>query len=80
MIESALPYVTEQSDSVCLYFHDPSMYSKEKVMKGFEEFKKQEYEDKVTGEKKHHTIRIKHIYCVINEGDGKGRKEVLDVE
>ena len=40
----------------------------------------QEYEDKVTGEKKHHTIRIKHIYCVINEGDGKGRKEVLDVE
>ena len=75
-----LDYITDPSDSVCLYFHDPSMYSPEKVMKGFEEFKKQEYEDKVTGERKRHTIRIKHIYCVINEGNGKGRKEVFDVE
>ena len=54
------------------------MFSPEKVTKGFEEMKKMQYRDKETGELKHHTIRIKHIYCVINEGDG--RLEVFDVE
>ena len=28
-----LPYVTEEADSVCLYFHDPSMYDPNKVKK-----------------------------------------------
>ncbi|MBQ9435464.1 MAG: hypothetical protein IJU33_04985 [Bacteroidales bacterium] len=73
-----LEYVSESADSVCLYFHDPSMYSPEKVLKGFEQFKLSTYVDKKTGELKHHTIRIKHIYCVINEGEGV--VEVFDVE
>ncbi len=73
-----LEYVSELADSVCLYFHDPSMYSPEKVLKGFEQFKLSTYVDKKTGELKHHTIRIKHIYCVINEGEGV--VEVFDVE
>ena len=75
-----LPYVTEEADSVCLYFHDPSMYDPDKVKEGFEDLKKTYYIDKETGEKKYHTIRIRHIYCVINDGNGKGRKEVFDVE
>jgi hypothetical protein len=54
------------------------MYSPEKVLKGFEQFKLSTYVDKKTGELKHHTIRIKHIYCVINEGEGV--VEVFDVE
>lgn len=73
-----LEYVTEPADSVCLYFHDSSMYSADKVLKGFEQFKLSTYKDKITGEFKHHTIRIKHIYCVINEGEGI--MEVFDVE
>ncbi len=73
-----LPYVIEESDSVCLYFHDPSLFSPEKVTKGFEEMKKMQYRDKETGELKYHVIRIKHIYCVINEGNG--RFEVFNVE
>ena len=39
---------------------------------------KDPYRDKKTGELKYHTIRIKHIYCVINEGEG--RMEPFDVE
>ena len=54
--------------------------NREKVTKGFEEMKKMQYRDKETGELKYHVIRIKHIYCVINDGNGKGRKEVFDVE
>ena len=48
------------------------------MIKGFDEFKKSTYKDKETGELKHHTVRIKHIYCVINEGEG--RIEMFDVE
>ena len=77
---SLTSYVTEEADSVCLYFHDPSMYDPDKVKEGFEDLKKAYYIDKETGLKKYHTIRIRHIYCVINDGNGKGRKEVFDVE
>lgn len=65
------------ADSVCLYFHDPSLYDPEKVKEGFEKLK-EPYKDKETGELKYITIRIKHIYCVINEGEG--RMEVFNME
>ena len=75
---NSLPYVTEKADSICLYFHDPTMYDPEKVKEGIKKLKEIKYENEETGELKHITIHIKYVYCVINEG--KGRKEVFDVE
>lgn len=66
------------ADSVCLYFHDSSLYDSQKVKAGYGAFKEAWFFDKESGEFKHYTLRIKHIYCVINEGNGK--IEVFDME
>ncbi len=75
---NGLSYVTEKADSICLYFHKPSMFSSEKMKESILELKKIQYEDKETGELKHINIYVKHIYCVINEGEGK--MEIFNVE
>lgn len=75
---NSLSYVTEKADSICLYFHKPSMFSSEKMKESILELKKIQHEDKETGELKHINIHVKHIYCVINEGEGK--MEIFNVE
>lgn len=75
---NSLSYVTKKADSVCLYFHDPLMYSSERMKESMLELKKIQHRDKETGELKQINIHIKHIYCVINEGEGK--IEIFDVE
>ncbi|MBR4804531.1 MAG: minor capsid protein [Bacteroidales bacterium] len=65
-----LPYITNDADTICLHFHDPEMYSAEKVSNGYQHYKNFEYTDSKTGEKKHLTTRIKHVVCTINKGDG----------
>ena len=73
-----LEYIQEASDAVCLYYHDPSIYNPDKVRLGIEDMMNMTYVDKSTGEKRHLSIHIKKVYCVINEKDG--RLEVFAVE
>ena len=51
-----------ESDCVCLYFHDPAMFSEEQFKRDVDWYK-----DKMTewGVRQ----RIKHVYCVINGAD-----------
>lgn len=59
--------VERPSNSVCLYFHDPSLFDHKKMVKSIEQFRY--YRDK------HGNLldrKIKHVYCVI-----KGSKELL---
>lgn len=64
-----LPYVEEKADAVCLYFHDPKMFSEQKVMDGMERLKEMRYTDKETGEEKSVKVAIKHVYCVVRGSD-----------
>ena len=73
-----LDYVQEQADSVCLYFHDHSMFSKEKILNAVEEYKNFSFIDKKNGERKFPAKCIKKIYCVINKNEGL--LEEFDVE
>lgn len=73
-----LPYVEEKADTVCLHFHDPKMYSAEKVTNGYQGYLDCTYSDPETGEPRHLSIKIKHVICTINEGDG--RVEYFDFE
>ena len=59
--------VTTPADSVCLYFHDKSLYDAKKMKKSINYYK---YFRKNDGSLI--TQRIKHIYCVIN-----GEAEVI---
>lgn len=59
--------VKHPSNSVCLYFHDPSLFDHKKMVKSIKRF--QHYRDK------HGNLldrKIEHVYCVI-----KGSKELL---
>lgn len=64
-----LPYVEEKADAVCLYFHNPDMFSEQKVMDGMERLKEMRYTDKKTGEEKSVKVAIKHVYCVVRGSD-----------
>ena len=50
------------ADSVCLHFHEPSMFSEEKLINDMEWYKKHVVE---VGSKQ----RIKHVYVVVNGAD-----------
>ena len=57
--------VKQPSNSVCLYFHDPSLFDHEKMIKSIKRF--QHYRDK------HGNLldrKIRHVYCVV-KGTGK---------
>ena len=64
-----LPSVEEKADAVCLYFHDPEMFSEQKVMDGMERLNEMRYTDKETGEEKSVKVAIKHVYCVVRGSD-----------
>lgn len=57
------------SDSVCLHFHDPNMFSEEKLLHDAEWFKQ-------TIQNVGSTQRIKHIYVVIN---GASELKIYDI-
>ena len=57
------------SNCVCLYFHEPEMFSEEKLFHDAEWFKK-----KIKDEKR--SQRIKHIYVVVN---GDSRLKIYDI-
>lgn len=65
-----LPYVEKKADTVCLYFHDPKLYNAQKVIDGYQGLLDFQYKDESTGEMKHPTINVRHVICVINEGNG----------
>ena len=65
-----LPYVEEKANAVCLYFHDPKLFSEQKVTDGMTRLKEFKYKDKITNEEKPITVYIKHVYCVVR-GSGK---------
>ena len=67
-----LEYVNKKADTVCLYFHDPKMFSEQKVFDGMEKLRQFTYEDESTGKTKYLHVAIKHVYCVVN-----GKNEVL---
>ena len=52
--------VREYADTLCLYFDDPTMFSPDKITKGFE------YMTKLTSRE----IQIRHIVCIINSAKG----------
>lgn len=51
--------VTIESNTVCVYFYEPTMYSRKGVIDGIDYLKS-----------KVDNMRIKHIVCVINEANG----------
>lgn len=57
------------SDCVCLHFHNPDMFSEEKLLRDAEWFKK-------TTKDAGTTQRIKHIYVVVN---GDSRLKIYDI-
>ena len=59
--------VEHPSNSVCLYFHDPSLFDHKKMVKSIAQFR--HYRDMHGDLLKR---QIKHVYCVI-----KGSKELL---
>ena len=52
------------ADSLCLYFHDASMYSEAKVNEAFHRYKNL-YIERENGRQP----RIKHLYIVVNDID-----------
>ena len=64
-----LEYVNEKADAVCLYFHDPKMFSEQKVYDGIKRLKELKYIDAETGEEKSPNLNIKHVYCVVRGTD-----------
>ena len=53
-------YPTEKVESVCLYFHDPKMYSKEKVIEGYKQYV--EFQNN-----NNRNAFIKKVVCIINK-------------
>ena len=52
--------IHEPSDSLCIYFDNPTMFSPEKITKGYE----------YMVSKTNKTIFIKHIICFVNSAKG----------
>ena len=52
--------IHEYADTLCMYFDEPSMFSPDKITKGFEYMT-----NKTTSE-----IQIRHIVCIINSAKG----------
>ena len=59
--------ITDKSDSLCLYFHDPKLFNEEKMEKSLNFFRFYRGQDGNLIKRE-----LKHIYCVI-----KGRKDIL---
>ena len=76
--DEVLRYMGEIADTMCLHFHNPKMYSAEKVTNGYQGYLDFAFPDPETGEPRHLSIRIKHVICTINEGGG--RVEYFDFE
>ena len=57
--------IHEKSDTLCMYFDDPSMFSPEKIIKGYEYMKSNTSRE----------IHLRHVMCVINSGKGLEIKE-----
>ena len=55
-------------DSICLYFHDPNMFSENAITKGYKKFC-------LSRKNRPHTLR--RILCVLNEPSGLVEKEFL---
>ena len=53
----------ERSDSICIYFHNPSWYSKQKVLQQYEKYKKNA-----------RTIRINKIYVML-----RGAEDLIEI-
>lgn len=64
-----LEYVNEKADAVCLYFHEPKMFSEQKVYDGMQRLKEMKYIDAETGKEKSPNVIIKHVYCVVRGSD-----------
>lgn len=60
--------ITENHQTVCLYFHDASMFSEEKILKGYEGMKR-------ILKINHTDPRLKDVVCIINKGDSIEVKE-----
>lgn len=60
--------VTENHQTVCLYFHDDKLFSEEKVIKGYEGMKNML-------KKSHSEPRLKDVVCIINKGNSIEVKE-----
>ena len=58
-----------QADAVCLYFHDATFYSEERILNGIN------YLKGIIRNEKPIRIQIKHVYCVVN-----GQKELIKFE
>ncbi len=54
--------ITENHQTVCLYFHDASLFSEDKVTKGYEGMMR-------ILKKTHSEPRLKDVVCVINKGN-----------
>ena len=63
---NARPDVHVAADTVCLYFHDPRMFSMEKVRKGIDFLKEQTA-----------TVHIRHIKCVLKTRKGV---KIIDID
>lgn len=59
--------ITDKSDSLCLYFHDPNLFDEEKMEKSLNFFRFYRGQDGNIIKRE-----LKHIYCVI-----KDRKDIL---
>lgn len=64
-----LEYVDEKADAVCFYFHEPKMFSEQKVYDGMQRLKEMKYIDAETGKEKSPNVIIKHVYCVVRGSD-----------
>ena len=57
---NARPDVHESADTLCIYFDDPTMFSPEKITKGYE----------YMVERTSRAIQLHHIVCIINSAKG----------
>lgn len=53
------PDVHQPSDTLCIYFDDPTKFAPYKITKGYEYMKS-----------KSHNVALRHIVCVINSAKG----------
>lgn len=61
-------HAEEKCDTVCLYFHDPSMYSREKILESIKDYHEMFADGKAI--RKKYDKLIKQIYVVVNTPDG----------
>jgi hypothetical protein len=64
--------ITDKADSLCLFFHDPSLFDEEKMKKSINFFRFYRNKD---GELINR--QLKHVHCVIK---GKDKVFVFDIE